>query len=476
MRKICRAALICGAIICTAAAAAVIAACGGKEEHSYAEPIWMWNGTENAAAVFTCTDEGCNASVICTAVIGHSVTPAACETDGADTYTATVTLDGNTYTDVKSFTAAALGHVYGEPEWGISDDGRGYAEFTCTREGCGGKEKISAYSNADLNVTPASCKADGNKSVRSAVFFNGRNYTHTFEDITVPATGHRYGEPEAAWKYTREDGQVQGVSVEATFRCANDDCYHRESVSAAADFTVTEQPGCTEEGLCSASAEVGFNGRTYSLEGTIYIAPLQHLFRAEYFMYGDDPYSCWPSVNLYCTREGCDSRANATAEILSDTLTEPDCTTPGTRRIVAGCHIAIGRVFPEEYEFTLYIPPRHAELETVYAAEPTCTERGNKNYKICRACGIVLDYSTEQPIAEEDYILPSWHESGETFVAERNDADTHKLVCRVCGVIKSEAHDFSGTGGHTCIVCGYSAPAASARQPVPRLPGKKEEP
>ncbi len=475
MKKLTGAALACAAVACAAAAAAVFAACGGEEKHSYAEPIWLWSGTENAAATFVCTDENCNDSVICAAVIEHTSAPAACDADGSDTYTATVTFNGDTYTDVRSFATGALGHEYGEPEWGIRENGKTYAGFTCTREGCGHTEEVAAY-GTELNVEPATCEKDGSKDVRSSVRFGGRDYTHTFEDVAIPATGHEYGEPEAAWKYTDEDGQVREITVEATFRCTNDDCYHSESVSAASDFTVTKQPDCDNEGQCSASAEVGFNGRRYVLEGTIYTQPLQHLFRAEYFMYGDDVYTSWPSVNLYCTREGCGFRANATAEILSDALTEPDCTTPGTRRIVAGCHIATGRVFPEEYEFNLYIPPRHAELETVYAAEPTCTERGNKNYKICRACGIVLDYYTEQPITEEDYILPSWHESGETFVAERNDADTHKLVCRVCGVIRSEAHDFSGTDGNTCIVCGYSAPAAAARQPVSRLPGKKEEP
>ena len=93
MKKFTGAALLCAAMICTAAAAAVLAACG-EEKHSYAEPIWLWNETENAAATFTCTDEGCNESAICAAVIEHNVTPATCETDGADTYTATVTFDG----------------------------------------------------------------------------------------------------------------------------------------------------------------------------------------------------------------------------------------------------------------------------------------------------------------------------------------------------------------------------------------------
>ena len=260
MRKICRAALICGAIICTAAAAAVIAACGGKEEHSYAEPIWMWNGTENAAAVFTCTDEGCNASVICTAVIGHSVTPAACETDGADTYTATVTLDGNTYTDVKSFTAAALGHVYGEPEWTLQEGDKGCAQFTCKREGCGITEQIAA-GNFIQTETPATCSTDGEKFVDSTVYFNEQTYTHRF-NVKIPATGHKYGEPELSWS-------VKDKTFKAKFTCTVENCYHVDYVNGSAEYSLVSAAECEK-----ARSMPQLRSLNFRVKSTAFRAPL----------------------------------------------------------------------------------------------------------------------------------------------------------------------------------------------------------
>lgn len=465
MKKFTAAALLCAAMICTAAAAAVLAACG-EEKHSYAEPIWLWNETENAAATFTCTDEGCNESAICAAVIEHNVTPATCETDGADTYTATVTFDGKTYTDVKSFTLAALGHDFGEPEWTLQEGDKGCAQFTCKREGCGITEQIAA-GNFIQTETPATCSTDGEKFVDSIVYFNEQTYTHRF-NVKIPATGHKYGEPELSWS-------VKDKTFKAKFTCTVENCYHVDYVNGSAEYSLVSAAECEKSAKYAATAEFEFQGKEYSIQGTAYSVALGHMYRADYHMYGDDNYTNWPEVDLYCMREGCDMHLSMAATVLSDEIIEqPTCTATGTRRVVATC-LTSGTVTPQEYEFNLELPIRHT-LEIVYYSNPTCESAGNYDYKRCTECGAAFDYSTEEPISEEDYRIPSWHESGETFVAERNDADTHKLVCRVCGVIKSEAHDFSGTDGHTCIVCGYSAPAASARQPVPRLPGKKEEP
>lgn len=465
MKKFTVAALLCAAVICTAAAAAVLAACG-EEKHSYAEPIWLWNETENAAATFTCTDEGCNESAICAAVIEHNVTPATCETDGADTYTATVTFDGKTYTDVKSFTLAALGHDFGDPEWTLQEGDKGCAQFTCKREGCGITEQIAA-GNFIQTETPATCSTDGEKFVDSIVYFNEQTYTHRF-NVKIPATGHKYGEPELSWS-------VKDKTFKAKFTCTVENCYHVDYVNGSAEYSLVSAAECEKSAKYAATAEFEFQGKEYSIQGTAYSVALGHMYRADYHMYGDDNYTNWPEVDLYCMREGCDMHLNMAATVLSDEIIEqPTCTATGTRRVVATC-LTSGTVTPQEYEFNLELPIRHT-LEIVYYSNPTCESAGNYDYKRCTECGAAFDYSTEEPISEEDYRIPSYHESRETFVAERNDADTHKLVCRVCGVIKSEAHDFSGTNGHTCIVCGYSAPAASARQPVPRLPGKKEEP
>ena len=64
-------------------------------EHTYGTPTWTWNGTSSATATFTCT-QNCGVSRSVNAAI--SSTPG----DTTVTYTATVTFNGQTYTDTKT--------------------------------------------------------------------------------------------------------------------------------------------------------------------------------------------------------------------------------------------------------------------------------------------------------------------------------------------------------------------------------------
>lgn len=72
-------------------------------EHIYGEPEWTWNGYSSATAAFTCTHNDDTQTV--EAQITSKVTKrATCLEEGEITYTATVTFEGKTYTDVKTDT------------------------------------------------------------------------------------------------------------------------------------------------------------------------------------------------------------------------------------------------------------------------------------------------------------------------------------------------------------------------------------
>ncbi|MBR5094446.1 MAG: S8 family serine peptidase, partial [Oscillospiraceae bacterium] len=83
-------------------------------EHSYELAHWTW--TEDfsvAAAVFTCPQDGASKSY--EAEITSETTDPTCTEPGKIVYTATVEVDGVTYTDVKEKEIPATGHEYGEP-------------------------------------------------------------------------------------------------------------------------------------------------------------------------------------------------------------------------------------------------------------------------------------------------------------------------------------------------------------------------
>ena len=78
--------------------------------HAWGQPAWTWTGTESASAAFTCGNDASHAQTLTAAVTSQVTTEPGCESTGVRTYTATVTLEGRTYTDTKTETLPATGH------------------------------------------------------------------------------------------------------------------------------------------------------------------------------------------------------------------------------------------------------------------------------------------------------------------------------------------------------------------------------
>ena len=99
--------------------------------HAYGEPVWSWNGTESASAVFTCGNDASHTQTLPAAVTSQVTTQPGCESTGVRTYTAAVTFEGQTYTDTKTETLPATGH---------DTQVVGAVAATCTQDGYTGDE------------------------------------------------------------------------------------------------------------------------------------------------------------------------------------------------------------------------------------------------------------------------------------------------------------------------------------------------
>ena len=99
--------------------------------HAWGQPAWTWTGTESASAVFTCGNDASHTQTLTAAVTSQVTTEPGCESTGVRTYTATVTLEGRTYTDTKTETLPATGH---------DTQLVGAKDATCTQDGYTGDE------------------------------------------------------------------------------------------------------------------------------------------------------------------------------------------------------------------------------------------------------------------------------------------------------------------------------------------------
>ena len=168
--------------------------------HAWGEPVWSWEDDYSAAkAKFTCANDASHVQDL-DATVSPATTDPDCTTDGQTVYTATVTgPDGKQYSDEKTVTLPATGHSYGAPVWTWAEDcSMAVATFTCT-EG-DDSVKLTATVAADAAASaPASCEADGLAAYTATVTGpDGLTYTDS-KSLTLPATGHAWGEPEWTW-------------------------------------------------------------------------------------------------------------------------------------------------------------------------------------------------------------------------------------------------------------------------------------
>ena len=160
--------------------------------HAWGQPAWTWTGTESASAVFTCGNDGSHTQTLPAAVTSQVTTEPGCESTGVRTYTATVTFEGQTYTDTKTETLPATGHdteIVGAKPATCTEDGYTGDEVCKT---CGVTVKkgqvipATGHDTQLVGAKPATCTEDG---------YTGDEVCKTCgvtvkKGEVIPATGH----------------------------------------------------------------------------------------------------------------------------------------------------------------------------------------------------------------------------------------------------------------------------------------------
>ena len=156
--------------------------------HAWGQPAWTWTGTESASAVFTCGNDGSHTQTLTAAVTSQVTTEPGCESTGVRTYTATVTFEGQTYTNTKTETLPAAGHAWGEPVWTWTGYGAAEASFACARDA--DHVKVLPASITSEVTTQPGCSTEGVRTYTATVTLDGKNYTDTRTE-TLPSLGHK---------------------------------------------------------------------------------------------------------------------------------------------------------------------------------------------------------------------------------------------------------------------------------------------
>lgn len=101
-----------------------------KLGHSYGESVWSWSEDgKNCTATFTCVNDASHVETLAATITSKVKTPATCTEKGITEYSASVSFNGNTYTDIKEVAdIPATGHHYIEGKCSVC----GAVEATAT--------------------------------------------------------------------------------------------------------------------------------------------------------------------------------------------------------------------------------------------------------------------------------------------------------------------------------------------------------
>ena len=264
-----------------------------EESHNYGEPTWSWNNDFTASAVFTCTDDDGHTQTVPATVTDEVTTEPTCDKEGLRTYTAKVTFEGKEYTDTKTEPIPAKGHT------------------------------LTA-----VEAVPATCETAGTSAhwkcdVCGKLFSDAEGNTETtLEKLTIPATGHAYGEP--VWKWTDD------FKATATFTCANDTT-HVENVTAEVTSAVTTPAACEATGVRTYTAKVTFKDKEYTSTKTEVIPATGHAYGEPVWKWTD---GFEATATFTCANNAAHVK-NVTATVTNAVTTEATCETTGTRTYTA---------------------------------------------------------------------------------------------------------------------------------------------
>jgi len=248
--------------------------------HQWSTPEWDWSDDySTATATFTCERECCQDEPVIETLeasqSNESITvtrqEATCEEDGYIEYTATVTLDGVTYTDTKTVVLEATGHNWGETVWGdwTEDEENGGYTITATRT-CAtcGKEDIPEIEVTSETTLEPTCTEEGTLTyTATATYSDNTEATNSEKTESIDALGHTYGEP--TWKWEEDYS-----AATATFTC--EVCGETLTLSADIKTDEEQEATCTEDGYITYGAIVALDSVYYNNQQTVIVSATGH--------------------------------------------------------------------------------------------------------------------------------------------------------------------------------------------------------
>lgn len=290
--------------------------------HSYSIEKWNWSEDCSSCSVdLKCAKCGDVKSEVAQVDLTESIDPN-CTESGYEVYTATISFEGEVYSESKTKTTeSSTGHNY-EAVWTWSDDlDQCNVVLTCSE--CGTIVEREATVEL-IESIESSCTDDGHNTYRATITVDGVEYSDT-KTKALPATGHSYN---IEWNWS--DDRKQCNAVLTCERCGT--IVNKEATVELIESTETS---CTQDGKNIYSATVLVDGNEYSDVNHIYFPTTGHNYEPVW-SWADDYYGC--NLELHCNK--CDEYigidrlvVNTSSEIIKEASYDEN----GIERVTAEC-------------------------------------------------------------------------------------------------------------------------------------------
>ena len=314
--------------------------------HDYGEPVWDWVDYSSATATFTCSRDAGH-EVTRTATITSETKDADCETAGTITYTATVELEGKTYTDIKTVENQALGHEYQAVfTWADATDEDAEVPYTATvKLVCDRCEKeiadvpVTVVLNEEKSAA-ATCEEDGKNVYTATATHEGKEYTEDKEDV-IKASGHKYVDEWDWVENATYDNAEDRYSVMVHLTCEICNTVVNPTPTVA---MTSEEATCEEDGKNVYTATATHEGKEYTNTKTDTVKALGHEYGEPTWEWAKD--NSTASAKFTCTRDEHVERVDA--KVTSET-TDPTCEEAGKTVYTATCEFE-GKTYTDTQE------------------------------------------------------------------------------------------------------------------------------
>ncbi|MBQ9070127.1 MAG: leucine-rich repeat protein [Clostridia bacterium] len=235
---------------------------GESKGHNYDidNIAWSWSNYDSAIATVSCIDNENHTRNITASITEKTTKDANCGEAGEKIYTASIKIDGETYTNEKKEILPALEHDFdiSTLAWQWNGFSAASVVLICQNDH-NHQQSFNATITSKIEDEP-SCTVGGLKRYTATVEIDNAQYSDEKTE-TLPANGHTYNADGIEWIWT-------GYETAAAIATCAEDCGHSENLTAVITSEVTTPVLCTVNGEKTYTATIELDGNTYTNQTT----------------------------------------------------------------------------------------------------------------------------------------------------------------------------------------------------------------